>query len=133
MSAGVATAVGLFALLSAYTGIVQKFDKVETGQKALEAGQLESKSELKEFRSEMKEVRASLNSLELGQRSLELGQRALEAGQKGLEAGQLQNARALKDFQDEVRGDFTIVGFVVAAAAAVVTVVMRQAEPTSKD
>ncbi len=53
VAAGFATAVAAFTLLSAYTGLVQKFDKLEAGQRALEIGQQENKSELKELRGDV--------------------------------------------------------------------------------
>ncbi len=59
VAAGLATAVAASTLIGAYTGLVQKFDKLETGQRALE-------SEQQDIKSELKDVKAGQRALELG-------------------------------------------------------------------
>ncbi len=105
VAAGLATAVAASTLIGAYTGLVQKFDKLEagqraleTGQRALETGQQENKSELKDFK----------------------------AGQKSLELGLQDNKGELREFKAEVRGDLTIVGCISVAGFAFVLLVMKQ-------
>lgn len=86
VSSAVAIAVGILALGGAYTGIVQRFDKLETGQMAVEAGQ---------------------SKLEAGQSKLEAGLFKLEANQMetrmALKESQAQTAAAMKEFQAETR------------------------------
>ncbi len=58
VNAGVATVVGLIALASAYTSIVQQFDEVRAGQKSLESGQKALQVGLQDSRAAMKELKA---------------------------------------------------------------------------
>ncbi len=60
VNAGVATLVGLIALFSAYTSIVQQFDDLRAGQKVLESGLQSTRADMRDLKTELKaELRES--------------------------------------------------------------------------
>ncbi len=96
VSATVALAVGVVALVGAYTGIVQRFDKLETGQSALEATQKESTAAMKDY------------------------QVASTAAMKEFQA---TSTAAIKEFKADIREDFKEFEVVVAIIAGYLSVI----------
>ncbi len=104
VNAGVATVVGLIALASAYTSIVQQFDEVRAGQKALEAAVQETRAATKENRL----------SLEAGQQDSRVAMRELKAEFKqDLRDSQMQFRDSQMQLALLTLGGFVSLGYVV--------------------
>ncbi len=102
VSAAVALAAGVIALVGAYTGIVQRFDKLETGQSALEATQKESTAAMKDYQvastAAMKEFQATSTS--------------------AMKEFQATSTAAMKEFKADIKEDFKEFEVVVAVIVA---------------
>ncbi len=122
VSAGVATAVGLIALFSAYTA----FDDVRAGQRALEAGLQGSQSAIKDLKDDMKEFKVEIRAdLKEFQAKVDTNDSQFRADLKELQAKADMN---LKEFQAkaDMRDSQMLLGVLIIGSVVTVGVVARR-------